>query len=111
MALTDPNDPDLDELGLSRRFLFSSLGDLRAQFPEGDYLFEFNGGTTSTTLNFANLEPPGFVDITSPLHESTTTSTPTLSWEICPACGTVDADLLLFLDDQTLVEDGGGPRP
>jgi hypothetical protein len=95
----DPNSED--GAGFPLRVHFPTLQQLRAQFPLGDYLFEFNGGVSSVTLPHDDLTPPGFVDITFPAHGGTTSSIPTFTWDLCQGCDLASLDLLVFLDDLT----------
>jgi hypothetical protein len=76
-----------------------------SSYPLGSYLFQFNGGASSITLDRTSLMPvdtsgtnPLFADIVSPLHGGTTSTTPVIEW----MCGTCDADFLeLNLKDLT----------
>jgi len=72
---------------------YPSLGDLRADYPTGDYTFEFRDSgdilLDSVTLNYPDLDEPGdFAHITSPLHGATDVSlNPTFTWTIDSGAG------------------------
>lgn len=85
IALTSDGDPN--EPGWFHEVAFPSLSALQADFPLGDYVFEFNGGVSSVTLTHASVTPPpGFIDVTLPVHEGTTPPTFTIDWTLCAGC-------------------------
>ena len=78
---------------------FASLTALRDVFGTGDYIFTFNGGFDSVTINYDNVaEPTDFADITSPEHgEHSVDLNPTLEWE--SAVGYGDFLGMWFIED------------
>ena len=95
---------DEDGPGYIRHFDgFDTLSALRVQFDLGDYVFEFNGGTSSLRLPYSELEPPGFADIISPMNGGPTSTTPTFVWTVCDTCDTATV-LDVVLDDLTTAE-------
>ena len=85
---------------------YSSLAALRADFPTGEYLLEMNGGSFSVQLDYPELEPQCFAEMTYPMASCTLSSTPTLSWELPVGCAAtaVDAGLDLETDETPLFE-------
>lgn len=67
---------------------YETLTALRSDFPVGDYIFTFNGGTDSVTLNHHPALPTGFANITYPVHGSTNVPlNPTYTWGSCTGYG------------------------
>lgn len=64
---------------------FSTDAALRAAFPVGDYVFNFNGGAAFLTIPFAGTEPGGIASGISPANGATGVSTtPTFTWSAVP---------------------------
>ncbi len=66
---------------------YSSLGDLRDDYPTGEYTFDFRSSSSSLLtfkLDYSGIDEPGdFVHITSPTHLATDVSlNPTFTWTI-----------------------------
>ncbi len=80
--------------------VFNSLAALRAQYPLGNYLVEFNGGATSISLNYADFEPPGFANLAFPQHLGLSSSTPTFTWSVCGGCN-AGTGLDISLDNES----------
>ncbi|MDH3785767.1 MAG: hypothetical protein OEV00_10630, partial [Acidobacteriota bacterium] len=81
---------------------YTSLTDLRNDYPLGGYLFEFNGGAMSKMLIYMQNQPACYADITFPTASCVVSPTPTLTWELPLGCspGAVDALLEdLSVDD------------
>jgi hypothetical protein len=109
------HDPDEGDFFLDDGGPFDTLEDLRAEYPDNDYLFEFSESldfnviADSVTLNHSrNNPPPGFVDITYPEHGGTTSPTPTITWSLCPGC--VNA-VRLHIEVEPLFEAGEEQGP
>lgn len=68
------------ELDLGTRY--ETLGDLRVDFPIGNYTFSFNGEEDSVTVYSDPVEPTGFANVTYPNDGSTNVPlNPTFTWE------------------------------
>jgi hypothetical protein len=77
---------------------YATIGALRADFPTGDYIFSFNGGTDSVTLYRGPVEPTGFANITYPSDGAIDVPVnPTITWDSCVGYG--DALGLLLWDE------------
>ena len=76
---------------------YATLDELRADFPLGDYLLEFNGGSQSVQLDYSTTEPACFADITSPTAACIVSPTPTLTWTVPAGCSASAVDV--GLDD------------
>lgn len=77
---------------------YATLGELRAIFPTGDYVFSFNGGADSVTLYRGPVEPTGFANITYPSDGAINVPlNPIITWDLCVGCG--DALTLLLWDE------------
>lgn len=67
---------------------YNSLQELREGFPTGNYVFTFNGGADSVTLNRNPNMPTGFADINYPSDEANDVPlNPTITWQSCVGYG------------------------
>jgi hypothetical protein len=85
---------------------YATLAALRADYPTGEYLLEMNGGSSSVALDYPELEPQCFADITFPGAGCAASTTPTLTWELPAGCAAtaIDAGLELAADEEPLFE-------
>jgi len=86
---------------------FGSLTALRTAFPIGDYVFNFNGGAASLTVNFAGTAPGSFPVGINPLHGATGVSTtPKFTWSLVPVADGIalTVDVRDIAADDTVTE-------
>lgn len=77
---------------------YATLGELRADFPTGYYVFSFNGGADSVTLYRGPVKPTGFANITYPNDGAINVPlNPIITWDSCVGFG--DALCLLLWDE------------
>lgn len=68
---------------------YSTLTDLRQDYPAGEYLFTINGGADTVTIIHNEAEPSGIAEIAYPTLNASDVPyhSPTFSWESCEGFG------------------------
>ncbi|MHC4533757.1 MAG: hypothetical protein ACYS6K_07385 [Planctomycetota bacterium] len=82
-----------------------TLAELSAMFPFGQYIFDFNGGSDSATLNHSGVWPGGFANITYPAHNSyNVPSNLNITWGSCAGFGDAISMALVEVPSDTMVD-------
>ncbi|NIA07860.1 MAG: hypothetical protein GWP14_09570, partial [Actinobacteria bacterium] len=83
---------------------FASLATLDASYGNGDYVFNFNTGEDSVTINYQYTQPSNFVNITYPADGETGVGlNPTYTWD--SAVGYGDALGMWVIEDPNGTDD------
>jgi len=86
---------------------YADLTSLRAEYNDGGYVFSFNGGADTVTLNYQMpTAPTGYMDFTQPTHNETGVALDVLiTWDSCAG----DGDALGVWVDTDLQDQGEAP--